>query len=274
VFKVIDRIIIFLAKLKLSSKIKFDKFLTDIPNNYFLDCYKVNRSEINFSILIFSFSISIIVAFITIFFDAFLGILLFIVFFLAVILFLIRKIRKQYLTIIAEVEQSADLICNEMLLVLSTTKSIPLVIEYLSKGSYPIISPMLKKMVCELNVGKSPVELLELFAIKQPSETIKEFIIEIIIPYAKGNLNIKKSSIIETQWRIRNKFDTYLAQLEGKTSIFLAITTIIPITISMLLVMLGHINMNLVIFLPLVFFVFDLIAVEIFNSGKIKLLGG
>jgi hypothetical protein len=78
----------------------------------------------------------------------------------------------------------------------------------------------------------------------------------------------------ETQWHVRKRFDTYLAQLEGKTSIFLAITTIIPITISMLLVMLGHINMNLVIFLPLVFFVFDLIAVEIFNSGKIKLLGG
>lgn len=270
----INRILIFLTKLKLSSKVKFDKFLTDIPNSYFLDYYKVNRFEINNSILILSFFISLIVAFITFFFDVFLGFLLFIVIFLAMILFFIRKIRKEYLSIISEVEQSADLICREILLVISTTHSIPMMVEYLSKGSYPIISPMLKKMVCELNVGKSPIELLEDFANKQPSETIKEFLKEIVIPYAKGNLKINKSVNFETQWRVRKSFDIYLAQLEGKTSIFLAITTVIPITISMLLVMLGHFNMNLVIFLPFVFFVFDLIAVEVFNSGKIKLLGG
>ncbi|NHJ41046.1 MAG: hypothetical protein FK731_13525 [Asgard group archaeon] len=270
----IKQILIFLTKIKLSSKIKFDKFLTDIPNSYFLDYYKVKRYEINLSILILSFFISSFVAFITFFFDVFLGFLLFIIIFLAMILFFIRKIRKEYISIISEVEQSADLICNEILLIISTTHSIPLVIDYLSKGSYPIISPILKKMVSELNIGKSPIKLLEDFAYKQPSETIKEFLIEIVIPYSKGNLEIKNTINFETQWRIRKSFDIYLSQIEGKTSIFLAITTIIPITLSMLLVMLGHVSMNLVIFLPFVFFIFDLIAVEIFNSGKIKLLGG
>jgi hypothetical protein len=270
----LDRVIKFIAKTKISSKIKFNKFLSDIPNDYFLEYYQLKRENLNSSIIILSLFLALLAAFITVFFDIFLAFLVFTVICLATMLFLIRGIRKKYLTLISEVERYADLICREILLVISTTKSIPMVIEYLSQGSYPIISQMLKNMIIKMNIGISPQKLLENFAYKQPSETLREFILEIIIPYSKGHLKIKNTSNFETQWRVRKDFDSYLAQLEGKTSIFLAITTIIPITISMLLVMLGHINMNLVIFLPLVFFVFDLIAVEIFNSGKIKLLGG
>ena len=83
----------------------------------------------------------------------------------------------------------------------------------------------------------------------------------------------KHNGVLET-----NSFylliDSYMSQLEGKMSLFLAITTIIPITVSMLLVIMGYINVSMLVFLPLVFLVFDLIAVEIFNSGKVELLGG
>jgi len=269
----ITRIIGYIANLKISTKIKYDKFLNDIPNQFFLDFYNARRTNVNAALIIISTFLSILIAGITFFFDIFLGFLVLIVIFLASILFFIRKIRKHYLELITEVEQYADLICREMFLVISTTKSISLAIEYLSQGIYPIISPMLLQMLKKINLGDSSDDLLKNFAFKQPSETLKQFILEIIIPISKGNLEIKTMEY-ETQWRIRKNFDSYLSQLEGKTSIFLAITTIIPITISMLLVMLGHVSISLLIFLPLIFFVFDLIAVEIFNAGKIKLLGG
>ncbi|HUT82198.1 MAG TPA: hypothetical protein VMZ29_13430 [Candidatus Bathyarchaeia archaeon] len=270
----ITRIISYIAKLKISAKIKYDKFLNDIPNQFFLDFYNTKRSNVNAALILISSLMSLIIAGITFFFDTFLGFLVLIIIFLASILFFIRKIRKQYLDIITEVEQYADLVCREMFLIISTTKSVGMIIEFLSQGMYPIISPMLLQVLKKMNIGSAPNDLLEKFAWKQPSETIKQFILEIIIPISKGNLEIAKSMQYETQWRIRKNFDSYLSQMEGKMSIFLAITTIIPITISMLLVMLGHVSISLLIFLPLVFFVFDLIAVEIFNSGKIKLLGG
>ncbi|MBN1328556.1 MAG: hypothetical protein JXA54_03690 [Candidatus Heimdallarchaeota archaeon] len=270
----ITRLISYIAKLKICSKIKYDKLLNDIPNQFFLDLYNTRRANINAALIILSSILSLLLAVITFFFDIFLGFLVLVVIFLASILFLIRKLRKQYLDIIMEVEQFADLVCREMFLIMSITKSISTIIEFLSQGTYPIISPLLLQTLKKMNVGATPDDLLEKFAWEQPSETIRQFILEIIIPISKGNLEIKKTAEYETQWRIRKNFDFYLSQLEGKMSIFLAITTIIPITISMLLVMLGYISISLLVFLPLVFFVFDLIAVEIFNSGKIKLLGG
>ena len=270
----IDRILIYFANSKIGSKIKFDKFLNDIPDEYFLEKYNIKRNAINSAIILISLIITIFVTTTLFFYEPFFGFLVFIVIFLANILFLIRNIRKKYLNRILEVEQYSDLICNEILLILSATNSIQLVFGYISQGSYPVISSIAKELMKKLNIGFPPAELFIFLAKNQPSETIKEFIYEIIIPVINGNLELKSTTNYETQWRIRNIFDSYLAQIEGKISIFLAITTIIPIVISMLLVFLGHINLPLIILLPLLFFVFDLIAVEIFNSGKIHLLGG
>ena len=270
----LEKIITRLANTEFSSRIKFSKFLEDIPNSYFIDYYKTPRTNIISAIIIISTILSLLSAIIASIHDLVFGLLIFIVVFLASILFFIRKIRKKYLNKILEVEQYSDLICREMILIFTSTQSLGTVLEYLSKGDYPYISKMLHQMIKEINVNATPVKLFRDFANKQPSETIREFILESLIPMAKGNLKIEKSLVIETQWRIRQKFNSYMSQIEGKLSIFLAITTIIPITISMLLVMLGHINLNLLIFLPLLFFIFDLIAVEVFNSGRTQLLGG
>ncbi|MGC9777999.1 MAG: hypothetical protein HZR80_02000 [Candidatus Heimdallarchaeota archaeon] len=270
----IEKILTKLARSQFCRRINFDKLLTDIPNSFFIDNYNVKRKEFNGAILISSCLFAMIIASLVTIYDVIFGFLVLIIICLTSILFMVRRIRKLYLKEILEVEQYSDLICREIMLILSTTNSLPMVIEFLSKGSYPIISPMMDQLIKKMNMGSSPVNLLEDFAKNQPSETIKEFIFEIVIPYAKGQLKQGNTINYEAQWRIRNNFDSYVNQLEGKISIFLAITTIIPVTISMLLVMLGYININLIIFLPLVFFVFDLIAIEIFNSGKVELLGG
>lgn len=261
------------AKTKLG-QLNLDCFLKDIPNDFFLEKYSVSRKKISSAIISLSSFISIVVFFSTIFFDVFASLLISIVVFLGAILYILRQVRKDYLTERMLVEQFSDFISNEMLLVFSSTKSIRLTIEYLSNGSYPVISKMASLMLKELNLGKQPEDLLNQFAYKQPSESLREFVIEIFIPLLKGQLYPKSSIKFESQWRLHTKFDSYLSQLEGKLSLFLAITTIIPITISMLLVILGFLNMFLVIFLPLIFFVLDLIAIEIFNSGKTTLLGG
>jgi hypothetical protein len=270
----IEKIIIPLAKTNLCKKISYDKFLEDIPNDYFLENYDIRRANINGSVISFSLLLATIISCGVLFYNVVFSLLIFVIVTLAIILFLIRKIRKMYMERILEVEQNSDLICREILLILSTTNSLSMVIEYLAQGSYPIISPMITKLIQRMNVGDSPEILLQSFAVKQPSETIKEFILEIIIPIANGHLTISKSLNFEAQWRIRKNFDSYMSQLEGKMSIFLAITTIIPVTVSMLLVIMGYVNVSMLVFLPLVFLVFDLIAVEIFNSGKVELLGG
>ncbi|NHJ03395.1 MAG: hypothetical protein EAX90_01110 [Candidatus Heimdallarchaeota archaeon] len=269
----IDKILKQISKSKIN-KFKFEKFLEEIPNDFFIENYDVKRSEINSSIMVLSSIISIVLSFGVFFYDFFFGLLILIITFLVSTLFIIRKIRKNYLNKKIEVEQYSDFICREILLILSTTKSISSIIEYLSRGMYPIISPMLKQSVKRMNLGASPIELLEDFAEKQPSETLKEFIHDIIIPIGIGRIDINRKIDFEAQWRIRQSFEAYLSQLEGKTSIFLAITTIIPLTVSMMLVILGYLSINLILFLPVLFLVFDLIAVEIYNTGKIELLGG
>lgn len=270
----IKKVLIKLANSQICKRMKFDKLLTDIPNSFFLDNYNVKRRELNGAILFFSSLTSLIVASLVAIYDIFFGILVAIIVCLATLLIIVRKIRNSFLNEILEVEQYSDLICREITLILDTTSSLPMVIEFISKGTYPVISPLMNQLLKKMNLGTSPESLFEEFAKKQPSDTIKEFVLEIIIPHTKGHLKFNKTQKYDSQWRIRNNFNYYLNQLEGKISIFLAITTIIPITVSMLLVMLGYINVNLIIFLPLVFLVFDLIAIEIFNSGKIELLGG
>jgi len=276
----IEKIIISLAKTNLCKKISYNKFLEDIPNEYFVDNYGIKRSNINGAIIFFSLILATIVSCGVLFFNIVFSLLIFVIVILAIILFLLRKIRKIYFGKILEVEQNSDfeqnsdLICREILLILSTTNSLSMVIEYLAQGSYPIISPMITQLIQRMNIGDSPISLLQTFALKQPSETIKEFILDLIVPIANGQLTIDKTKNFEAQWRIRKNFDSYMSQLEGKMSLFLAITTIIPLTVSMLLVIMGYINVSMLVFLPLVFLVFDLIAVEIFNSGKVELLGG
>jgi len=270
---IFDNFISKCAKSKIGS-LPFDFFLKDIPNDFFLEKYSINRKNVSSSILFLSGFISLLVFFSIVFFDAIASLLIAVIVFLAVILYLIRVIRRGYLTQITIIEQYSELICREMLLIFSSTISLRLTIEYIADGGYPVISKMFHHMLIELNLGKQAENLLKSFAQKQPSETLREFICEIFIPILRGSLSPDSTIEYETQWRLRTKFDSYLSQMEGKLSLFLAITTIIPITISMLLVLLGFLNVLLVVILPLIFFVLDLVAIEIFNSGKITLLGG
>ena len=269
----IDNLLMKISNSRIN-KLTNNKFLEDIPNDFFLECYDTRRSNLNGAILLISVSLSLLISIGIFFYDIFLGFLILFIIFLLTLLFLIRRVRKKFLNRNMEVEQFSDFICSEILLILITTESLPTIIEYLSKGSYPIISTKLKYSIKEMNLGKSPIKLLEKFADEQPSDTLKEFIFDLVIPFAEGRIKINKTLNYESQWRIRQKFEVFLNQLEGKTSIFLAITTIIPLTVSMMLVILGYLSFNLILFLPIIFLVFDLIAVEFYNSGKIELLGG
>ena len=263
-----------LSQKNLSKRYKNEFFLKDVPEEFFSEKYQTSRSSINNIIVFLSLICSCTLCIIICVFDVVFGLLASIILFLAILLLQIRKIRQKYFEQILEVEQFSDLICREITLVLNITNSLPLVIEYLANGTYPIISKKMQAILKKMNIGESPTILLHEFANEQPSETIKEFIIEIVIPLADGKIKMKNIEAFETQWRIHKNFDSYMSQIEGKISIFLAITTIIPITVSMMLVMLGYLNLSLILFLPLIFFVLDLVALEIFNSGKVELLGG
>ncbi len=270
----IEKTLISLSKSKLSQKLNSNLLLEEIPESYFKEYYGVKRRDLNGAIVTFSLFLSLIISFGVFFYDIIFGILVLIIIFLTSLLLFLRKIKKNFLLKKIEVEQFSDFICREMLLVMLSSKSLSMAIEYLALGTYPIISSMLKEIVKKTNIGYSPLLLIEEFAHQQPSETIREFILNVIIPLNEGRIDFDRKIGFETQWRIRQSFEAYLSQLEGKTSIFLSITTIIPITISMLLVFLGYINLNLLLFLPLIFIVFDLIAIEIYNTGKINLMGG
>ena len=270
----IEKMIEKTAKTRIGSRFKYEWILEDIPEEYLIELFNTSRKEINFAIFFLSFISSLLISLIIMIYDFIFGIFVFIIFFLCSLLLFIRKIRRKYLKRIIQVEQFSDLICREILLIYTTTHSLSIVIDYLSSGNYPIISKMLKADKKKLNLGKSPIKILRDFALKQPSESLREFIIDILLPLSNGKISSQRKINFEAQWRIRQDFESYISQLEGKMSLFLAITTIIPLTISMLLVMFGYVSTNLVLFLPLLFFVFDLIAVEIYNSGKIDLLGG
>ncbi len=270
----IEKTLIYISKSKFSQRFNSNFLLEEIPESYFKEYFGVDKRNLNGAIVTFSLIMSLIISFGVFFYDIIFGILVIIIIFLTSLLMVLRKIKKNFMLKKIAVEQFSDFICREMLLVMLTSKSLSMVIEYLALGTYPIISSMLKEIVKKINIGYSPHLLIEEFAYEQPSETIREFILNVIIPLNNGRIDFDRKIGFETQWRIRQSFEAYLSQLEGKTSIFLSITTIIPLTISMLLVFLGYISLNLLLFLPLIFIVFDLIAIEIYNTGKIDLMGG
>ncbi|MBD3192059.1 MAG: hypothetical protein GF308_15540 [Candidatus Heimdallarchaeota archaeon] len=194
--------------------------------------------------------------------------------FFTIILLIVRKIKDDFFSQILEVERYSDLICREISLILSVTNSLSLVIEFIAHGNYPIVSFEFRELLKELNLGASPDNLLKAFAKDQPSETIREFLLDYVFPLTRGEIKPSTNFRFDAQWRIRSTFDSYLSQIEGKMSLFLSLTTIVPVTISMLLIIFGYISVDLLFFLPFIFFILGIIALEILNAGKIKLLGG
>jgi len=90
----IEKIIISLAKTNLCKKISYNKFLEDIPNEYFVDNYGIKRSNINGAIIFFSLILATIVSCGVLFFNIVFSLLIFVIVILAIILFLLRKMNK------------------------------------------------------------------------------------------------------------------------------------------------------------------------------------
>ncbi|MHA1504419.1 MAG: hypothetical protein ACTSPT_04420, partial [Candidatus Heimdallarchaeota archaeon] len=209
-----------LSKKAFSKKYNIEFFLKDVPEEFFIEHYQTTRSSINSTILLISFLTSLVIGIIVCFFDFIFSLLVLIILFLSFLLLQIRKVRQKYFQQILEVEQFSDLICREISLILNITNSLPIVIEFLAKGTYPVISKKMQEILKKMNLGASPNELLRNFAIDQPSETIREFILDLVIPLADGKLKIRHIEAFEAQWRLHKNFDSYMSQIEGKMSIF------------------------------------------------------
>lgn len=224
-------------------RINFLKFLSlrienerlNLATQHFFDKYLLSPQEISCT-AIFIFFLFIFISIMLTFFFISLIFLIFgfsigYIFYNLILNKLILEYEKEKLLIL----QYIEIAFQEFLIILSTTKSIFDSIFYISQGRYPYISKKFREMIQSINEGADPESSLYNFAINQPSEPLRERILNIIATNYSQNTIIEEfeKNLVEKE----NEYETYTKQLDSSLILIIGISSFIPIlfTITVLL---------------------------------------
>ncbi|NHI92732.1 MAG: hypothetical protein EAX96_09555 [Candidatus Lokiarchaeota archaeon] len=225
-------------KFHFEQKIQFKKLTNFLISNekktiinYFFNDFKIYPETILISSLMFSIFVFSIISLFTFMFNNIIflifGFFFSYVVYKRVILIFERKYKSEKAIILSY----SDLIFQEFLMIMTTTKSIFDAIKFVSNGNYPIISEKFKKIIININNGKKPELALSEYLEKQPCEAFKNKISILIDSNFSNNYIIqelaKDSSEIHLEYEKINK------ELDGKLILIIGFSIFIPMLISL-----------------------------------------
>ncbi|MFX0142389.1 MAG: hypothetical protein ACFFDN_52600, partial [Candidatus Hodarchaeota archaeon] len=147
--------------------------------------------------------------------------------------------------------QYVELTFQEFLIILATTKSIFDSIFFISQGNYPYISKRFQEMIWKINQGANPEEILYNFALSQPSDPLRERILNIIATNYSHDTIIEEleSHIVEKE----NEYQKFTKQLDSKIILIIGICSFLPLLVTITILLNGWQN-NVWIFILIPFF--------------------
>jgi hypothetical protein len=176
----------------------------------------------------FSFSISFIIMFLTLFnLDPLVSLIISTIFGLIIgrkiYNFLIVQYKIQFNTFL----QYLDLVYQDLLIISKTSSSIFDSIQYISQSNYPIISNYFKSMIEKINLGADPKKLFLEFTDAIGVESFKEKVISIL------SFDFNRDFILnndpEFSMELLSKYEHYTKQLETRLTIIITVNIFLPI---------------------------------------------
>ncbi|MFX1486873.1 MAG: type II secretion system F family protein [Promethearchaeota archaeon] len=180
-----------------------------------------------------------------------------------------RKYREEQLAI----AKYSELIIEEFLMTVSATGSIFDAVRFIAEGNYPYVSSRFKEMICRINHGEPPEQLITEFALSQPSKLLRDYLITFIATKSVSGKLLKQLSSY-SQWEIQSEYSKFTMQVESRIMILVGIGIFFPIILGLGLVMWGFGN---------TVFMFSLIPIQaillvtlnrMLLRTKTRLLGG
>ncbi len=209
-----------------------------ISINHFFKEGQVTAEEVAGGALGFGLSIAILTLLVGIMFNMLVGIMLSMAMFVFAYNYVITYYPKKYDKNRWTIARYADFILEELLFILLSTGSIFDFILFVANADYPIISQEFKTLANRVNSGEKPEKLLLNFSYNQPTETLKIHI-PAILKSSEISDNLVDRIVRIAQREVRNEYQRYTLELEGRLLIVMGIGFFLPIVISLGLLMNG-----------------------------------
>lgn len=209
-----------------------------ISINHFFKEGQITAEEVAGGALGFGLSIAILTLLVGIMFNMLVGIMLSMAMFVFAYNYVITYYPKKYDKNRWTIARYADFILEELLFILLSTGSIFDFILFVANADYPIISQEFKTLANRVNSGEKPEKLLLNFSYNQPTETLKIHI-PAILKSSEISDNLVDRIVRIAQREVRNEYQRYTLELEGRLLIVMGIGFFLPIIISLGLLMNG-----------------------------------
>ncbi|MCK5587726.1 MAG: hypothetical protein KAI34_03260 [Candidatus Lokiarchaeota archaeon] len=149
---------------------------------------------------------------------------------------LMRALPLRYAYERLTIEKYADLILNTMLLAVLAGSTFDAVF-FVAKSDFPLVSNDFERILYRINNNEPPEKLLQDYAQKQPSTTLRKHIATL---FAINDLNsaieLMKDS---TQFEVRTAYDRFTLELDSRLALTIGVSTFMPIFLSLFLIVYG-----------------------------------
>lgn len=209
-----------------------------ISIDHFFKEEQITAEEVAGGAVGFGLSIAVLTLLVGIMFNMLVAVMLSIAMFVFAYNYVITYYPKKYDKNRWTIARYADFILEELLFILLSTGSIFDFILFVANADYPIISQEFKSLANRVNSGEKPEKLLLNFSYNQPTETLKIHI-PTILKSSEISDNLVDRIVRIAQREVRNEYQRYTLELEGRLLIVMGIGFFLPIVISLGLLMNG-----------------------------------
>ncbi|MGQ9722821.1 MAG: type II secretion system F family protein [Candidatus Jordarchaeum sp.] len=207
-----------------------------ISVNHFFKEGQITAEEVSGGALGFGLSIAFLTLIMGIMFNILVAVMLSVAMFIFGYNYVITYYPKKYDKNRWTIARYADFILEELLFILLSTGSIFDFILFVANADYPIISQEFKSLANHVNSGEKPEKLLLNFSYNQPTETLKIHI-PAILKSSEISDELVDRIVRIAQREVRNEYQRYTLELEGRLLVVMGIGFFLPIVISLGLLM-------------------------------------
>ncbi|MFX1474521.1 MAG: type II secretion system F family protein [Promethearchaeota archaeon] len=168
-----------------------------------------------------------------------------------VLLIIPSGVLSRYANEIVRIERVTPYVLEELATVYLTTKSVFEAISYVSRGSYAVVSSEFSRMIDRFNFGHSPEQLLEEFAVNQPSVTLKRGLLA-FVNFVESSSSGLDTVINDSHENLQRRFEQVTLQWESRMMVFSGVLVFLPLIIVLGLAVRGLATNPIILLLPVI----------------------
>jgi len=216
-----------LDRFKLLSRINIGKNLVEALNSTLENALDPNEAVSGIVIFSLFLGVGISVLSFLCLNNVFVSIMVGVIAFYLTGTYVLKQLTQSHLKKLSALYKYSDLAIEDFLTAYNSTGSIFDAIKFVSEGNYPYISEEFRKIIYKINCGYPPEDLLRDFAITQPSETLKSFILTMLD--LRADLNAIQKIVELNRMQIQMEYQKFTMQIESRIMIAVGLTVFLPL---------------------------------------------